>query len=99
MLGRDKITVKFCPRNGPAVTVVYYGVVVTEHNAGKLGPFGGVTQTRLILPRHFDPPDAAVCNMSFAFGDRTNARLETSIVPIRDGRGRIRHYEGVIRSG
>lgn len=98
MLGRDKITVKFCPKSGPAVTAVYYGVVVTEHNAGKLGPFGGVTQTRLILPRTFEPPGGAACTTSFAFADRTNARLESPIVPIRDGRGRVRHYEGVIKS-
>lgn len=100
MIGRDRIVVRWKNPEGDPVEKVLYGVVVTEQLDGKLEPFGSslVFQNyyRLIFPRSLNLTGASSITVSFR--NRTNVRLETPIVPVYDARGRVRHYEGVVRS-
>lgn len=99
MIGRDKIVVDF-KRDGVPESHTMYAAVVTDQLDGKLAPFGGslVFQNyyRLIFPRTLDLTGAEGITLSFR--NRTCVRLETPIVPVYDGRGRVHHYEGVVRS-
>lgn len=101
MIGRDKITVNFARRSDSTTfSRTFYGVVITETLDAKLEPFGNTlifqNYYRLILPRNLDLSGASI--VSVDFGTKVNARLETSVVPVYDGRGRVHHYEGVVRS-
>ena len=99
MIGRDRIVVNF-KQDGVPVTRTVYGIVVTEQVDGKLEPLGTslVFQNfyRLIFPRRLDLRGAT--GITVTFGTRTNVRLESAITPIYDARGRVRHYEGIVRS-
>ena len=99
MLGRDPITFDF-ERDGEPQSVTVYGTVLTEQLDGKLEPFGGSllfkNYFRLILPRTFDIMPARCITVSFA--DRTGEQLEKPIVAVFDGRGRVHHFECVVRS-
>lgn len=99
MIGRDKIVVAF-QRDGVPESHTMYGAVITDQLDGKLAPFGNslVFQNyyRLIFPRSLNVTGAQAITVSF--GTRTNVKLETPIVPVYDGRGRVHHYEGVVRS-
>ncbi|MCH9729539.1 MAG: hypothetical protein K0U84_07665 [Actinomycetia bacterium] len=100
MIGRDRIVVRWQNSDGDPVEKVVYGVVVTDQLDGKLAPFGGSlvfsNYYRLIFPRTLNLSGAQAITVSFR--NRTDVRLETPITPVFDGRGRVRHYEGVVRS-
>lgn len=99
MIGRDRIVVNF-RRDGEAESQTVYGTVVTEQLDGKLEPFGNalVFQNfyRLIFPRTLDLSIGSIVTVDF--GTKLGARLASSIVPVYDARGRVHHYEGVVRS-
>lgn len=100
MIGRDRIVVRWQNQDGDPVEKIVYGIVVTDQLDGKLAPFGGslVFQNyyRLIFPRTLILNGAR--NITVSFRNRTNVKLETPITPVYDGRGRVRHYEGVVKS-
>ncbi|MCV7302639.1 hypothetical protein H7J93_23730 [Mycobacterium barrassiae] len=101
MLGRDKITINFSEgRTGPRFSRTVYGTIVTEHLDGKLQPFSNVlvflNYYRLILPRTLDLSGGNIVTVDF--GTKVGARFETPPVRVYDARGRVRHWEGVVRS-
>lgn len=106
MIGRDKITVNFRVNgdrgrvDGTEFSRVYYGVVITEQIDGKLEPFGSTlifqNYYRLILPRSLDLSGASI--VSVDFGTKVGARLDKPFVRVYDARGRVRHWEAVVRS-
>lgn len=102
MTGRDRIVVRWKNRDGDPVEKVVYGIVVTEHLDGKLEPLATrlVFQNfyRLIMPRTLDLTGSGAGSITVSFHNRTNVRLESAITPVYDGRGRVHHYEGVVRS-
>ncbi|MGP4054406.1 hypothetical protein ACTWP6_06210 [Mycobacterium sp. 4D054] len=99
MIGRDKITVNYT-RDGQAHTETFHGVVVTETINGKAEDFGGrlifMSVYRVLLPRSFAAVAKEKC-LAVSIGDR-QMRFETPFTPIYDGRGRVRHYEAIVRS-
>lgn len=100
MIGRDRVVVRWKNADGDPVEKVLAGRVITEQQDGKLEPLGGrlhfVNFYRLLMPHSLDLSGAREITVSFK--NRTNVKLETPIVPVYDGRGGIRHYEGVVRS-
>lgn len=99
MIGRDKIVVNV-RRDGVTESLTVYGTVVTEQVDGKLEALGNSLVFsnfyRLILPHTLDLSGVSV--VSVDFGTKVGARLETPLVRVYDGRGRVHHYEGVVRS-
>lgn len=101
MLGRDKIELHFSREDGSSFSRTYRGVVVTENLEPKLEPFGrgevmGVVY-RLILPRTLNLTEGT--GIAFVtFGPKSHVRLLKPFVAIFDGRGRVRHYEAVVRA-
>ncbi|WP_199255404.1 hypothetical protein [Mycolicibacterium mengxianglii] len=106
MLGRDKITVHFRDRSTNAeFSRTVYGTVVTEQLDGKVvEPMPGrpvfANFYRVIVPRSVQTAlaVASVTSIDFAGRETAYSRFENGLTPIYDGRGRVRHYEGVVRS-
>lgn len=105
MIGRDRIVVRWTNVDGDPVEKIVYGVVVNETMDGKLSTFGPpapfgrspVNYYRLILPRTINFTGSTKDTL-VSFRSYTEVRLETPIVRVLDGRGRVHHYEAVVRS-
>lgn len=108
MLGRDKITLHLRNRETDAETTkVVMGRVITERFEGvteepiKGRQLFGVNKYRLLMPRSLEYELGVSVVVSVDFGGRTQvgARFDAPVTPIYDGRGRIHHYEGIVKSG
>lgn len=105
MIGRDRIVLRWKITDGNMtvpVEKVVYGVVVTDEIDAKLDPvdpFAGRLKFRsffrVILPRTLDL--SAASEITLSFRNRTAVRPETAIAPIYDARGRVHHYEAIVR--
>ncbi|MGN7779028.1 hypothetical protein ACTJJE_05840 [Mycolicibacterium sp. 22603] len=105
VLGRDKITLHFHNRDtGAEFSRTVMGRVITEQVTGQVDPMNGrpviVNQYRLFMPRTLEIEMGAASIGSVDFGAREGAGglFAIPVTPIYDGRGRIRHYEGIVRS-
>ncbi|MBB3751030.1 hypothetical protein FHT44_003525 [Mycolicibacterium sp. BK634] len=97
MIGRDKIVVNFCDEDRNDFSRSYCGTAVTEQRSGHFDPFNVTNYYRLILRRSIDRSDGTI--KSIDFGTKLGIGLETPIVAILDGRGRVHHYECTVKSG
>ncbi|RUP03033.1 MAG: hypothetical protein EKK34_22105 [Mycobacterium sp.] len=99
--GRDRMVVRWKNADGDPVERVVHGVVVMDQLDGKLEPFASrlifANYYRLILPRSLNLPERASA-ITVSFRDKTNARPESAITPVLDARGRIHHYEVIVKS-
>ncbi|OKH81172.1 hypothetical protein EB75_17795 [Mycobacterium sp. ST-F2] len=108
MLGRDKITLHLRDRETEVETTkVVMGRVITERLEGqteeplKGRPLFGINKYRLLLPRslEYELGDSVVISVDFGGRTGLGARFEAPVTPIYDARGRIHHYEGIVKSG
>lgn len=104
MIRRDRIVVRYKNEDDDPVEKVVRGVVVTDEidaNLPAVEPFGGKLRFRsffrVILP-HTVGNLSAARDLALSFGSYTGVRPETGVAPIFDGRGRVHHYEAIIRS-
>ena len=101
MIARDRVVLRYKNGDGDPVERIVRAVIVTDvidpAPLGPIAPFVGTVKLhnyfRVILPRTM-PGDAREITLSFR--NRSAVRPET-VAPIYDGRGRIRHYEAIVR--
>lgn len=101
MIARDRVVLRYKNADGDPVEKIVRGVIVTDvidpAPLGPIAPFIGTVKLhnyfRVILPRTL-PADARELTLSFR--NRSAVRPET-IAPILDARGRVRHYEAIVR--
>ena len=103
MLGRDKITLNCRDRvTNAEFSRVVFGTVVTHQLEGQIEPMSGrpvfANFYRLILPRTLDLTTTKIESVGFGTKTSSFGRFENNLTPIYDARGRIRHYEGVVKA-
>lgn len=107
ILGRDRITIYSRGEDDTEhVSRTFCGRVITESIDGELKPATNALiprcYYRLLLPRTLlDAPEpGGLISVEFGTrdGTRKGARFEGPITPIYDGRGRVHHYEVVVRT-
>ena len=99
MIGRDKINVRYT-RDGVEHLATFHGVVVTEQVSGKAEDYHGrlmfMAVYRVLLPRSYGKVANEKC-LKVTLGQR-EVRFETPFTAIYDARGRVHHYEAIVRS-
>lgn len=99
MIGRDKITISYTKDSVPVVRTIWGRVTPnpwTRSWSRSATRWSSSVSTDSTSPRSLALTGASNIRVSFRY--RANTPLVTGIIPVYDARGRIHHYEAVVRS-